>query len=206
MAKAKITITKATLMKLCEALESRYGKRRSAHSDEFIENLIAQILELGASERVAKQALERIKEEYVDWNDMRVGTIREVQDILGPKYPRAREKAEDLQSLLADLYTAFRKMDLSAVAPTPIGMETLRALPETTLIREDMVEQALLTCCRVHSFPCDHDQLNQLKFFEVVPADMHFDEAKTAIEGELDTEEMLRLARGLREHVDFQQQ
>jgi endonuclease III len=190
----------ADLIKVCEALEERYGRRKASKTADFIEALVYQILELGVSEKAAKDALKRIRDEYVDWNDMRVATVREIEDVLGSKYYRVREKAEDFRHLLADLYTAFRKMDLTPLLSAE-GIETLRALPETTLIRRDMVERALLLVLDVKVFPCDEDQFKLLKFLGGVPKPLTYQQGVKKVEESLDADEMLRLSRGLREHV-----
>lgn len=203
MAKQSVAAQRKDLMRVCEALEVRYGRRKSQKFEDFIEALVYQILELCVPERSSKEALRRIKSEYVDWNDMRVATIREIQDILGPRYARCREKAEDLSSLLADLYTAFRRMDLTDLAQTPEGIETLRALPETTLIREDMVERALLEFCGIHTFPCNDEQFRLLKYLGGIGKNLALEPGRRKVEQSLDAEEMLRLSRGLREHTEF---
>ena len=190
----------ADLNKVCEALEERYGRRKTIKSTDFIEALVYQILEMGANEKNARDALKRIREEYVDWNDMRVATVRELEDVLGPKYYRVREKAEDLKHLLADVYTAFRKMDIHDLLNAE-GIETLRALPETTLIRKDMVARALLLVLDVKVFPIDEDQFKLLKFLGGVPKPLTMQQGMKKIEETLDQEELLRLARGLREHM-----
>lgn len=205
MAKAATLTT--DLIAVSDALEARYGRRKLAPFDDFIEALIFQILELAAPEKAARDALSRIKAEYVDWNDMRVATVREIQDILGHKYVRCREKAEDLHSLLADLYTAFRKMELGIdVVTTQEGLDTLRALPETTLIRQDMVERALVIACEIKIFPCDEEQYELLQHLGGISKRTQYDSGKQKILEALDTEQLLYLARGLREHCDFLEQ
>ncbi|MBA3847005.1 MAG: hypothetical protein H0X45_10210 [Planctomycetes bacterium] len=188
------------LIKVCEALEVRYGRRKTGKLDDFIEALVFQILELGAPEKAARDSLKRLREEYVDWNDMRVATVRELEDVLGPRYYRVREKAEDLKHLLADLYTAFRRMNLGDLLNAE-GIETLRALPETTLIRKDMVERALLLVLEVKVFPADEDQFKLLKFLGGVPKQLTMVQGVKKVEESLDAEGMLRLSRGLREHM-----
>jgi endonuclease III len=188
------------LVKVTEALEQRYTRRKTQKFDDFIEALVYQILELGAPEKGAKDALKRLRDEYVDWNDMRVATVRELEDVLGPRYYRVREKAEDLKHLLADLYTAFRRMNLGDLLNAE-GIETLRALPETTLIRKDMVERALLLVLEVKVFPCDEDQFKLLKFLGGVPKPFTMVQGVKKVEEALDPEGMLRLSRGLREHM-----
>lgn len=190
----------ADLMRTCEALEERYGKRKIARIPDFIEALMTQILELGASEKASKDVMARLKAEYVDWNDMRVASIREIEDILGSKYYRCREKAEDIKHLLADLYTAFRRMEINDLL-TADGIETLRALPDTTNIRRDMVERALVLALELKNFPCDDEQFRQLKFLGGVPKHANLQNFQKKIEDALDLDQILRLSRVLREHV-----
>jgi endonuclease III len=188
------------LIRVCEALEERYGHRKTVKFTDFIEALVFQILELGVQEKAARDAMKRLREEYVDWNDMRVATVREIEDILGVKYYLVREKAEDVKHLLADLYTAFRRMEIADLLNAE-GIETLRALPETTNIRKDMVERALLLVLEVKIFPCDEDQFRLLKFLGGVPKQLTMAQGIRKVEEALDPEQILRLSRGLREHV-----
>jgi endonuclease III len=188
------------LMEACERLEERYGRRKPQKYGDFIEALVSQILELGVKEPTARAALERLRGEYVDWNDMRLATVRELEDILGPRYFRCREKAEDVKHLLADLYTAFRRMEIQDLLNAD-GIATLRALPDTTNIRRDMVDRALLLVLELKVFPCDEDQFKLLKFLGGVPKPWAYQMGVKKIEEALDTEQMLRLSRVLREHV-----
>ena len=188
------------LMKTCEALEERYGRRKMVRIPDFIEALMTQILELGATEKASKDAVTRLKTEYVDWNDMRVASVREIEDILGAKYYRCREKAEDIKHLLADLYTAFRRMEINDLL-TAEGIETLRALPDTTNIRRDMVDRALVLALELKTFPCDEEQFRLLKFLGGVPKHANLQNFQRKIEEALDLEQILRLSRVLREHV-----
>ena len=187
------------LLKVISALEERYGERKAGKFTDFIEALVFQILELGTQEKQSRDALKRLREEYVDWNDMRVATVRELEDILGGKYPQVRKKAEDIKHLLADLYTAFRRMEISELAPE--GVETLRALPDTTNVRKDDLERALVLTMDFKIFPCDEDQFKLLKFLGGVPKPLTMQQGVKRVEECLDSEQMLALSRGLREHV-----
>jgi hypothetical protein len=81
------------------------------------------------------------------------------------------------------------------------GIETLRALPETTNIRRDMVDRALLIALNVRVFPCDEDQFRLLKFLGGVPKPLAFDVGVKKVAEAIDAEQTLRLSRGLREHM-----
>jgi endonuclease III len=194
------------LLRVCEALEVRYGRRKQPPHGDVIEALAFQILELGVPEKTARQALDRLREEFIDWNDMRVATIREIEDVLGVRYPKVREKAEDIRHLLADLYTAFRRMDVTNALQQGDGIETLRALPETSNIRRDFVERALLLSLGLKLFPCDEDQLRLAKFLGGVPKPWTLQQAVKRIEETLEAEDLARVSRVLREHVHLCQE
>lgn len=209
MAKAPADALNAELQIICEALEARYGRRKFGPFEDFIEAMIYQILELGCTEKTARDAYKRLRDEYVDWNDMRVATVREIEDILGPRYYRVREKSEDLKHLLADIYTAFRRMDIKD-ALAGDGVATLRALPDTTNIRRDMIEKALLSLTGGKICPLDDDQFKLLKFLSggqktLGPAikPLSYQLGARKLEELVDLETLLRLSRGLREHSHF---
>lgn len=195
----------ADLTRVTEALETRFGRRKHQAYEDVIEALVQQILDLGVPEKSSRDAMKRLREEFIDWNDMRVATVREIEDVLGARYPKVREKAEDLRHLLADLYTAFRRMDVRE-ALAGDGIETLRALPETSNIRRDFVDRALLLAVGITVFPCDEEQLRLLKFLGGCPKAWTLQQAQKRIEESLDTEGLDRLSRTLREHVQMYQE
>lgn len=195
----------ADLTRVTEALETRFGRRKHQAYEDVIEALVQQILDLGVPEKSSRDAMKRLREEFIDWNDMRVATVREIEDVLGSRYPKVREKAEDLRHLLADLYTAFRRMDVRE-ALAGDGIETLRALPETSNIRRDFVDRALLLAVGITVFPCDEEQLRLLKFLGGCPKAWTLQQAQKRIEESLDTEGLDRLSRTLREHVQMYQE
>ena len=205
---SKASALSKKLKKISDALEKRYGKYEHVEFDDFIETMMHQILALGASSELADKALKAIHDEFVDWNDMRMATVREIEDILGDDYPRCREKAEDVINLLADLYTAFRKMMLNEVAPTEEGMMTLRALPETTLVRRDMVEHALNVVFGIPTFSADELQIDNLKLLGGLPKNMELEDcfftmSQALVDEEVTIEELRQLSHGLRCHADF---
>ena len=187
------------LTTVLESLEKRYPALKQDLPDDFTALMLFQILELGGYEKLAHQALKTFQEEYVDWNDMRVATVREIEDLLGEKYPHYAQKADDICHLLADLYTAFRNMNLNENMVTPEGYEVMRAMPITTLIRVDMVETALFAIPKLSCVPFSPRQLELLKFLGGVeesasPAEIH------ELLLECDHDFLLRLSHALREH------
>jgi hypothetical protein len=196
---------KPRLLKISDALAKRYGETTAYETDDFLILMCYLILATGAGDVDGADptvTLEQLLAEYVDWNDMRMATVREVEDLLGQGYPRRREKAEDIVSLLVDMYTAFRSTDMAKAIRTPDGLETLRALPDTTLVRGDLVEEALVRLGVSDRLPADEEQLELLAYLANDP-DAEFEALRQEALDTLTIEQRLQLAFGLRQHRDL---
>ena len=193
---------KQRLQKISDALAKRYGEASTYETDEFLILMCYLILATGADGEQARETLEQLLAEYVDWNDMRMATVREVEDLIGEGYPRRREKAEDIVSLLVDMHTAFRSSTLAQAIRTAEGQETLRALPETTLVRGDLVEEAMVRLGASERLPADEEQLELLAYL-LKDEGADLDALRQEAEETLTVEERLQLAFGLRQHRDL---
>ena len=193
---------KPRLQKISDALAKRYGEASTYETDEFLILMCYLILATGADGEQARETLEQLLAEYVDWNDMRMATVREVEDLIGEGYPRRREKAEDIVSLLVDMHTAFRSSTLAQAIRTAEGQETLRALPETTLVRGDLVEEAMVRLGASERLPADEEQLELLAYL-LKDEGADLDALRQEAEETLTVEERLQLAFGLRQHRDL---
>jgi len=56
--------------------------------------LIEAVLESDASRKQARQALDIIEAEYVDYNELRASPVKDIVECVGKDFPRIREKAE----------------------------------------------------------------------------------------------------------------
>jgi hypothetical protein len=90
-------------------------------------------------------------------------------------------------------------MEITELAPD--GVETLRALPDTTNVRKDDLERALVLTLDFPIFPCDEDQFRLLKFLGGIPKQLTMQQGVKKVEECLNPEQSLALSRGLREHV-----
>lgn len=82
------------------------GSRPEAHPshDEPIATLVMSFLLWESTMDKALAAYERLRDEVVDFNDLRVCMPHETADILGPRYPRVQERCQRLRAVLRSIY------------------------------------------------------------------------------------------------------
>ncbi len=72
--------------------------------DEAIAVLIQSILEANATKKEAVDALSAIKNEVVDFNELRVSPPKDISDCIGKEFPHARRKAEMISAILRRIF------------------------------------------------------------------------------------------------------
>ncbi len=88
--------------KLLSDIKKSASKGQDRH--DTLETLIRAVLEEDATVKAAERAERALREEYVDFNELRVAQSKEIVECIGKDYPDARRKAEQLRSALNGIY------------------------------------------------------------------------------------------------------
>lgn len=113
---------------LLRRLRSEYPEPHAAPSvqpetpdgfDAAVHELVYSMLLWEASNAQARNALKRIRESVVDYNELRVCIADEVALVLGEKYPLALERSMRLRTTLNDLYQRHHCITLKHLAELP---------------------------------------------------------------------------------------
>lgn len=106
----------AKLPALLRLLEPRLGGLRSLPPEPPLEQVIVAILARGTSEARALTSLRRLRAAFVDWNEVRVSTVREIMDASGlGSGEAARERAVLVRDLLSGIHRRFNRLSLDAL-------------------------------------------------------------------------------------------
>ncbi len=146
------------------------GKLPKAKEPEPFENNIAllvhAVLEADASAAQARKALKAIEEEYVDFNELRVSPVKEITEAIGRDYPFARDRAETILKVLANLYEHNFAMNLDYLSEMS-KRELRRHLTELGL---DTYAEAVLSLqiFGAHAIPVDQSLVDCLKIEELI--------------------------------------
>lgn len=133
---------RASAAAVYKALRKKFGARSAYAKKDPLDHVMFNILLSGASLDKAERAFSAIKSSYVDWNEVRVTSVRELSSLLESKRC-APKKAEFIKAFLQRLY-----LDNHSLSVQPIQkMSTKRAreyVGETTGLPPEQVATILL--------------------------------------------------------------
>ncbi len=138
------------------ALKRRYGDPQRAPIPHPVEHAIRAILAEEATPDQVEAALERFRETFVDFNELRVTRPREIREALGEAFPQRRHKARVIPRLLDQIFKRHNSMIwdfLEALGKTDTrayfeALEEVRPFVAAVMARD---------FADAHAFPVDRD-------------------------------------------------
>ena len=104
---------KSELTKIVGLLEKKYGGVTSLDRDNPLDQLVVLILAANSNQKKADEALIGLRSAFVDWNEVRVTALHDIDhaiDSLGAK--GGEGKAALIRDVLGAIYARFNKVDL----------------------------------------------------------------------------------------------
>lgn len=136
--------------------------------DAAVHQLVYSMLLWEASSSQARAALRRLRENLVDFNELRVCMPDEIGLILGEKYPRSRERSLRMRSVLTDLSRRCQQLSLQHLVDQP-KRESRAFLDALDGMPRFVSSRVMLLSFSGHATPCD-DRLRDLLVQERVIA------------------------------------
>ena len=148
-------------------LRRRYGEAPKVMVAHPVEHTLRTILSEEATTSQVEQAMNRLREQFADWNDLRVSRPREIREALGPDFPHAAEKARVIPPLLDQVFKRHNSMvwdfleDLGKVAVRSYfeALQEVRPFVAATIARD---------CAGAHAFPVDRDVARVLERLSIL--------------------------------------
>jgi len=137
-------------------LKRRYGDAPKLMLTHPVEHILRAILSEEATASQVDQAMRRLREQFVDWNDLRVSRPREIREALGPDFPGVGHKARVIPRLLDQVFKHHNSMvwdfmeAMGKVATRAFfgSLEEVRPFVAATIARDST---------GAHAFPVDRD-------------------------------------------------
>lgn len=133
---------------------STEADRKAPDAESVMQEFLRSFLTWEASPIKAEAALKRIHHAVVDFNELRVCLTDELAQMLGERYPLARERAHRLRAALNELYRREHGVTLEAVLTMPkrearAYLGSLEGVPPFVAARVTVLELG------GHAFPVD---------------------------------------------------
>lgn len=135
-------------------LRKRYKPDPHPEKLPILEAVIYGVCHEGTTREQANQALSRFKDEFFDWNEMRVSTVDEIQSCLAG-LPDPGPRAERIRRFLRQLFAKTYGFALDAVTKKPLK-EAVKMLQQYEVFRSDYVLATVIQhALSGHAIPID---------------------------------------------------
>lgn len=176
------TTSKAQFLTEVHALlKKRYKIEPSAEKLSILETVVYGISHEDSTREQANQALSRFKDDFFDWNEVRVSTLEEIEGVLAGM-PDQETRAFRIRRFLRQLFEKTYGFNLDHLVKKP-QKESLKALEEYEALSSDYV---LATVTRLalggHAFPVDGSTLRACRRLGVADEDSDAPSLRIALE------------------------
>ena len=162
------------VQKLYRALKRR-GTREKTEYDEPVDALVYAVVSENLTEQQAQSAIKRLKDYFVDYNDLRVATVEEITEALGRDCTPAKIIAQSLVSSLKAVFEKYNTLSLQGLKK--LGKRPAKMLLERiTGATPFVVDFCMLTALQGHAIPLTPAMIEHLKSNQLVNSAAPYEE------------------------------
>lgn len=142
------------LDKIHPLLAKRYKLEPQEAKMSVLEAVLFGICHDGTTREQANQTINRFKDSFFDWNELRVSSVEEIQDIL-VGLPDPEQKAQRIRRFLRQLFSKTYKFDLDHLGKKPLK-ESIKTLQAFEALHSDFVQATVIQqALGGHAMPVD---------------------------------------------------
>jgi endonuclease III len=184
------------LKALCRRLV-KDQKPEPRQSQDPLQALVRGAMSYDVSDSRANDAMRAMEREFVDLNEMRVGTELEVQDLLGQRYPAIEQRVTLITAALNRIFEKEHTLSLDRLKALSKrdARQFLRDLPEMLPFVEAYV---MIYAFDGHAFPIDNEMLTYFREQKIVDEDTSMEDAQKFVENHLKAEDCYDLFVSIR--------
>lgn len=175
------TVYAKKLKTLLSALKKRFSVPTLPADLTHLDHLVLSVLRTGTTYDLAMEGLRTLREEFVDFNEMRVAPPKDIADNWGSDMPQARVKAELLTLSLNRVFDHGKELGFNYLAD--FGKRELKAhLRENIGLPSYSEAYLTLYVFGGHAVPVDENMVQKLKAEDMVHQDADVEEVRALLE------------------------
>jgi len=191
----------ARLKKLINRLQRSGGQAAEPEIQDVTAELILACLSEYNPENKARAALNKLRNHFVDFNELRVSRSTEVVEVIGKNYQEAQPTAERILKVLRQAFTKMNSMDLESLHQ--MGKREAKTFFESLEgITPYVVSRVMMRGLDGHAFPVHEPMLKMLRAEEVVNAKAEANEVQGFLERQITSARIHKVYALLRRHAD----
>ena len=189
------------LNRLSRRIRRDEGAPEESSLSDPIGEIVLGCLSMYQSEGKALHAISRLKNYFVDFNDLRVSPANEVSRVLGSHYPHGMEVSRILVRSLREIYEQCHGLDLSELSKG--GKLTAKAMLEgIDGLNDYVVSCVMLRSLGGHAFPVNEKMLSMLQGEEVVDSKASVSDVQGFLERQIPAKQIRKTFALLRRYAD----
>jgi endonuclease III len=163
------------IQKLYRSLKQKPGRHTPVEFDEPVDALVFAIVSENLTESQTQASMKKLKDYFVDWNDLRVATVDEIAEVLGQDVEPARSIAATLVGALNAVFDKHNMLSLQSLRklgkrPAKILLEKLNGATPFA------VDYCMLTSMQGHAIPLTPKMIEFLKTSQLIHAEATYEE------------------------------
>jgi endonuclease-3 len=157
------------IKKILPPLRDRYGPVPKQQNLPLLEHLILAILNEDATEAKAQAVFERFKQEYFDWNEVRVSSVTELREVMR-ELPDPDNRAMRLKGTLKQIFESRYSFDIEDWRKLP-HKEVTRRLGKLPASSQYIAARLIRDGMGGTTFPIDNNALRVLQRLGIARAE-----------------------------------
>jgi hypothetical protein len=168
--------------------------------EDAVAFLVESVLQADASLAAASQAMEQIRNEFVDFNELRVALPKDIIECIGRDYPRSRAKAVQMTTVLGNIFA--RTYNVSIDYMDEMTKRDLRRHLLEIGLNEYSSARIVLVVFGGHAVPVDETLMDTLRMDDMVHEDTDIADTQGFLERVIAQKDAYAAHLALREYVD----
>ena len=172
------------IVKLFGSLKKKGPKVKKVTYDDPVDSLVYGIISEEISLSAAKAVMKRVREYFVDLNDMRVSRSEEILEVLGQDSEQTHQTASRLLDVLGRIFDKYNTMSLLELKDMG-KRQAKKELEELEIGSRFVISYCFMTSLSGHAIPIGPDMLSYLKSNDLVNPGAGGDEVEGFLEGQI---------------------
>jgi endonuclease III len=165
------------VQRLYRKLKRRLGKGDVLTYEEPVDALVYAVVSEKITESQAEAAIKKLRENFVDFNDLRVARPEEISEVLGQDFPFAHEIATTLVTSLMAVFNKYNLLSLQGLRK--LGKRPAKMMLEKLAgVTPFIVDYCMLTSMEGHAIPLTPKMFEYLKAKELINAEAGYEEVE----------------------------
>lgn len=163
------------VQKLYRTLRRQPARHTGVEFDEPVDALVYAVVSENMTEAQTQSAIRKLKDYFIDWNDLRVAAVDEIAEVLGQEPAAARNTATALVNSLRAVFEKYNMLSLQALKklgkrPAKQVLEKLKGATPF------VVDYCMLTALQGHAIPLTPKMIEYLKTSGLAHAEASYEE------------------------------